>query len=153
MDKFGSCRAAHAQVEAGDGEGVRFFGDGLVPWPGQREDGRRDEHTNHAQRAAAAMVAQGGDQHAAKAQHTAQRLARGEAVGLAVEKVGEADLHIVVDAVNSYDVPVKIDVNTTATAINNVENDATKAVKFVKNGQLYIQRGEKLYNVLGAMAE
>ena len=54
---------------------------------------------------------------------------------------------------NSYDVPVKIDVNTTATAINNVENDATKAVKFVKNGQLYIQRGEKLYNVLGAMAE
>ena len=72
---------------------------------------------------------------------------------ITVEKVGEADLHIVVDAVNSYDVPVKIDVNTTATAINNVENDATKAVKFVKNGQLYIQRGEKLYNVLGAMAE
>ena len=72
---------------------------------------------------------------------------------ITVEKVGEADLHIVVDAVNSYDVPVKIDVNTTATAISNVENDATKAVKFVKNGQLYIQRGEKLYNVLGAMAE
>ena len=72
---------------------------------------------------------------------------------ITVEKVGEADLHIVVDAVNSYDVPVKIDVNTTATAINNVENDAVKAVKFIKNGQLYIQRGEKLYNVLGAMAE
>ena len=72
---------------------------------------------------------------------------------ITVEKVGEADLHIVVDAVNSYDVPVKIDVNTTATAISNVENDATKAVKFVKNGQLYIQRGEKLFNVLGAMAE
>ncbi|MGM9826281.1 MAG: hypothetical protein ACI3Z8_07585 [Paludibacteraceae bacterium] len=72
---------------------------------------------------------------------------------ITVEKVGEADLHIVVDALNSYDVPVKIDVNTTATAINNVENDAVKAVKFVKNGQLFIQRGEKLYNVLGAMAE
>ena len=50
-------------------------------------------------------------------------------------------------------VSVRYMVNTTATAINNVENDATKAVKFVKNGQLYIQRGEKLYNVLGAMAE
>ena len=72
---------------------------------------------------------------------------------ITVEKVGEADLHIVVDAVNSYDVPVKIDINTTATAINNVESDAVKAVKFIKNGQLYIQRGENCYNVLGAMAE
>ncbi|MGN0235164.1 MAG: hypothetical protein ACI4BD_02465 [Paludibacteraceae bacterium] len=72
---------------------------------------------------------------------------------ITVEKVGEADLHIVVDALNSYDVPVKIDINTTTTAINNVEKDAAKAVKFVKNGQLYIQRGEKVYNVLGAMAE
>ena len=70
-----------------------------------------------------------------------------------VEYVGENDLHIVVDAWNSYDVPVKIDINTSATAINNVENDAVKVVKFIKNGQLYIQRGENLYNVLGAMAE
>lgn len=70
-----------------------------------------------------------------------------------VEYVGENDLHIVVDAWNSYDVPVKIDINTSATAINNVENDAVKAVKFIKNGQLFIQRGENLYNVLGATAE
>lgn len=70
-----------------------------------------------------------------------------------VENVGENDLHIVVDAWNSYDVPVKIDINTSATALTNVESEEAKAVKFVKNGQLYIQRGEKLYNVLGAMAE
>ncbi|MGN0208336.1 MAG: hypothetical protein ACI397_02675 [Paludibacteraceae bacterium] len=70
-----------------------------------------------------------------------------------VENVGENDLHIVVDAWNSYDVPVKIDINTSATALTNVESEEAKAVKFVKNGQLYILRGEKLYNVLGAMAE
>lgn len=70
-----------------------------------------------------------------------------------VENVGENDLHIVVDAWNSYDVPVKIDINTSATALTNVESEEAKAVKFIKNGQLYIQRGEKLFNVLGAMAE
>ena len=70
-----------------------------------------------------------------------------------VENVGENDLHIVVDAWNSYDVPVKIDINTSATALTNVESEDAKAVKFIKNGQLYIQRGEKLFNVLGAMAE
>lgn len=70
-----------------------------------------------------------------------------------VENVGENDLHIVVDAWNSYDVPVKIDINTSATALTNVESENAKAVKFIKNGQLYIQRGEKLFNVLGAMAE
>lgn len=70
-----------------------------------------------------------------------------------VENVGENDLHIVVDAWNSYDVPVKIDINTSTTALTNVESEDAKAVKFIKNGQLYIQRGEKLFNVLGAMAE
>ena len=70
-----------------------------------------------------------------------------------VENVGENDLHIVVDAWNSYDVPVKIDINTSATALTNVESEEAKAVKFIKNGQLYIQRGEKLFNVLGAMAD
>ena len=74
---------------------------------------------------------------------------------ITVEKVGEADLHIVVDAVNSYDVPVKIDINTmpTATALNYKEDDATKVVKFIKNGQVYILRGGKAYTVLGARAE
>lgn len=49
--------------------------------------------------------------------------------------------------------PVKIDINTSATALTNVESEEAKAVKFIKNGQLYIQRGEKLFNVLGAMAD
>ena len=74
---------------------------------------------------------------------------------ITVEKVGEADLHIVVDAVNSYDVPVKIDINTmpTATALYHKEDDATKVVKCIKNGQVYILRGGKAYTVLGARAE
>lgn len=35
----------------------------------------------------------------------------------------------------------------------NVEADAVKAVKFMRDGQLYIQRGNKVYNALGAVVE
>lgn len=38
-------------------------------------------------------------------------------------------------------------------ALINVEGDADKAVKFMRNGQLYIQRGNRLYNALGAVVE
>ena len=39
-----------------------------------------------------------------------------------------------------------------AAALQQTEQDS-KAAKMLRNGQLYIQRGEKLFNVLGAMAE
>ena len=39
-----------------------------------------------------------------------------------------------------------------AAALQQTEQDS-KATKMLRNGQLYIQRGEKLFNVLGAMAE
>jgi hypothetical protein len=40
-----------------------------------------------------------------------------------------------------------------STALVNVEADAQKAVKFMRDGQLYIQRGNKVYNALGAVVE
>ena len=70
---------------------------------------------------------------------------------ITVETVGENDLHIVVDAVNSYDTPVKIDVNTVATGIKIVESENNLTVKkFINNGVILIQRGEHVYNVMGA---
>ena len=40
-----------------------------------------------------------------------------------------------------------------SSALFNVEADAQKAVKFMHNGQLYIQRGNKVYNALGTVVE
>lgn len=73
--------------------------------------------------------------------------------GTVTVETEEGGLHIVVDALNSYDVPVKIDIHTGeggGTAIENTNADEVKIVKFVKNGQLLIQRGNKVFNVLGA---
>ena len=39
-----------------------------------------------------------------------------------------------------------------AAALQQTEQESI-ATKMLRNGQLYIQRGEKLFNVLGAMAE
>ena len=66
-----------------------------------------------------------------------------------VEKVSAAHLHIVLDAVNSYDVAVKIDINTAADGIETIDAQRGEAVKFVKDGQLYIRRGAHTYSVLG----
>ncbi|MGN0234877.1 MAG: hypothetical protein ACI4BD_00980 [Paludibacteraceae bacterium] len=70
-----------------------------------------------------------------------------------VEKANESDLHIVVDAFNSYEVPMKIDINTSSTDMENVEMQSAKAIKFVKDGQLFIQRGEIIYSVLGNIVD
>ncbi len=51
--------------------------------------------------AAAAVVAQRGDKHTAKAKHTAQRLARGHPVGLAVQKVRQNHAHKALGAVQN----------------------------------------------------
>lgn len=66
-----------------------------------------------------------------------------------VEKISAAHLHIVLDAVNSYDVAVKIDINTAADGIETIDAQRGEAVKFVKDGQLYIRRGAHTYSVLG----
>lgn len=69
---------------------------------------------------------------------------------ITVEKVGDTDLHIVVNARNSYDVPVKIDIRTLATALDNVSGEAVKPTKTLRNGQLVIERNGTEYNALGA---
>ena len=66
-----------------------------------------------------------------------------------VEKLNEHDLHIVLEAINSYEVPVKIDINTATTDIHHAEAQHAETRKFLKNGQVFIQRGENIYSVLG----
>lgn len=75
-----------------------------------------------------------------------------------VKKVdGGKKISVEVNALNSYDVPIHITyegvpVTNSALAIEDVENDAiTPATKFIKDGMLYIQRGEAIYNVLGGV--
>ncbi len=65
-----------------------------------------------------------------------------------VEKV-DGKLKVEVDALNSYDVPVKLHYNAAGTAVENVTTDKTDVVKRLINGQLFIQRGEKTFNAQG----
>ena len=66
-------------------------------------------------------------------------------------------LSIEVNALNSYDVPIHIyyegvPVTESVTAIEHVENNtATPTTKYIKDGVLYIRRGERVYNVLGGV--
>ena len=66
-----------------------------------------------------------------------------------VEKLNNSDLHIVLEALNSYEVPVKIDINTATTDLDHAEAQPAETRKFLKNGQVFIQRGENIYSVLG----
>ena len=64
-------------------------------------------------------------------------------------------LSIEVNALNFYDVPIHIyyegvPVTESVTAIEHVENNTTTpTTKYIKDGVLYIRRGERVYNVLG----
>ena len=59
-----------------------------------------------------------------------------------------------VDAVNSYDVPVKLYYNVDGTAVENITTDHTNnVVKRLVNGQLLIIRNGKTYNVTGALVK
>ena len=82
-------QTAHEQVEETDGKAVGFFRHRFVPRAGEGEDDRRQQHTEDAPRTAATVVADGGHQNAAEADHTAQRLGGGHPVGVAVEEMGE----------------------------------------------------------------
>lgn len=66
-----------------------------------------------------------------------------------VEKLNNSDLHIVLEALNSYEVPVKIDINTATTDLDHAEAQPAETRKFLKDGQLFIRRGENIYSVLG----
>ena len=50
---------------------------------------------------------------------------------------------------NWYSVAAVLKTEDQATAVENVETESGKAVKFIKNGQLYIRHNGRTYNVLG----
>lgn len=63
-------------------------------------------------------------------------------------------LHIVVDAANSYSVPVQLDILTALpTSIQSPRATDAAAQKVLRRGQVLIQRGEKVYNMLGGIVE
>ena len=70
---------------------------------------------------------------------------------------GGKKISLEVNAQNSYDVPIHITyqgvpVTKTAMAIEQTEQETiAPASKFIKDGMLYIQRGETIYNVLGSV--
>ena len=70
-----------------------------------------------------------------------------------IEKV-DGKLKVVVDAVNSYDVSVKLQYNADGTAVDNITTDPTNDVaKRLINGQLLIIRNGKAYNATGALVK
>ena len=70
-----------------------------------------------------------------------------------VKKVN-GKLSFEVDAVNSYDVPVKLYYNVDGTAVENITTDHTNnVVKRLVNGQLFIIRNGKTYNAIGALVK
>ena len=62
-------------------------------------------------------------------------------------------LKVEVDAVNSYDVPVRLHYSVVETAVENVTTDKTDVVKRLINGQLLIQRGGKIFNAQGVQVK
>ena len=70
-----------------------------------------------------------------------------------IEKV-DGKLKVVVDAVNSYDVSVKLQYNADGTAVDNITTDPTNDVaKRLVNGQLLIIRNGETYNANGALVK
>jgi hypothetical protein len=69
-----------------------------------------------------------------------------------VKKV-DGKLSIDVDAVNSYDIPVKLHYNAAATAVDNISAVQVNTVKLLMQGQLYILRNGKTYNATGALVK
>jgi hypothetical protein len=69
-----------------------------------------------------------------------------------VEKV-DGKLKMDVDAVNSYDVPVKLHYIAYVTDVENVTTDKTEVVKRIVNGQLLIIRNGATYNATGALVK
>lgn len=60
------------------------------------------------------------------------------------------ELQFVVDALNSFDVPVKISYNVQATGLENTQAEAVATKRITRDGQLQILRGEHIYNASGA---
>ena len=68
---------------------------------------------------------------------------------ITVENV-EGQLKVEVDAVNSYDVPVKLHYCGSITPVDNVEVEANTVQKRIIDGQLVILKNGKTYTIMGA---
>ena len=74
--------------------------------------------------------------------------------GTVTVKKNNGKLSFEVDAVNSYDVPVKLYYNVDGTAVENITTDPTNnVVKRLVNGQLLIIRNGETYNATGALVK
>lgn len=62
-------------------------------------------------------------------------------------------LHFEMNALNSYDVPVHIVYNPTATSLEVLETGKHEAIKKIENGQLLFIHNGKTYNAMGAHVE
>ena len=69
-----------------------------------------------------------------------------------IEKV-DGKMKIEVDALNSYDVPVKLHYYAAGTAVDNVNTEKVQVVKRLINGQLYIIRNGQTYDATGALVK
>ena len=69
-----------------------------------------------------------------------------------VEKV-DGKLKVEVDAVNSYDLSVKLRYNEAGTPVENITTDKTNVSKRLVNGQLLIIRNGATYNATGALVK
>ncbi|MBR1995985.1 MAG: hypothetical protein IJ989_01880, partial [Paludibacteraceae bacterium] len=65
-----------------------------------------------------------------------------------VEKIN-GKLKVEVNAVNSYNVPIHIVYDASATGIENVTAETVNTEKVIQNGQLLIIRNGKAYNAIG----
>lgn len=71
-----------------------------------------------------------------------------------VTKLADGNMKIVVDAVNSYDLPIHIEYDSTLTGLENTTaSPAQDTYKFIRNGQLYIFRNGRTYTATGVVVE
>ena len=69
-----------------------------------------------------------------------------------IEKV-DGKLKVEVDALNSYDLSVKLHYNEAGTPVENITTDKTNVSKRLVNGQLLIIRNGETYNATGALVK
>lgn len=69
-----------------------------------------------------------------------------------IEKV-DGKMKVEVDALNSYDMSVKLHYNPAQSAVEDITNDNTNISKRLINGQLYIIRNGETYNANGALVK
>ena len=71
-----------------------------------------------------------------------------------VKKNDDGSLYVEVNAVNSYDVPVHLVYDASATAVENIQSEDINGVKkMMIDGQLVIIRNGKAYNAIGAQVK